>query len=62
MPAPCAFQVGDAVAMPVGGELRLLRIVQSLDGRFVCADSDPRRALLELTQERLSKGAERVRG
>lgn len=61
MPAPCDFQVGDAVALPVGGELRLVRIIHQADGRFVCADFDPRRALLDVTRERLEKGAERAR-
>lgn len=62
MPAPCDFQVGDAVALPVGGELRLVEVVTIVEGRLVCVDaSDRRRRVLHLTAEEASRRGEHTR-
>lgn len=56
------FRVGDALAIAVGGELRLVEVVTLVDGRLVCADAtDLRRRVVHLPVEEAARRAEKAR-
>lgn len=60
--APAPFRVGDALAIAVGGELRLVEVVTIVDGRLVCADAtDQRRRVLSVRVEDAERRAEKAR-
>lgn len=63
MDTPVAqFRVDDAVAMPVGGELRLLRVVADVGDRLALVDAtDMRRRIVYATPSELAQRAERAR-
>lgn len=53
--------VGDAVALPIGGELRLVRVVTALDGSLVLADEcDMRRRVVIRSRADVERYGERV--
>ena len=62
MSAPCAFEVGDAFALPVGGRLCLVRVVATLDGSVVLAnETDLRQRVVTLPTHQLEAHGERAR-
>lgn len=56
------FRVGDALAIAVGGELRLVEVVTIVEGRLVCADAtDQRRRVLHVSVVDAERRAEKAR-
>lgn len=60
--ATSPFRVGDALAIAVGGELRLVEVVTIVEGRLVCADAtDQRRRVLHVSVVDAERRAEKAR-
>jgi len=62
MTAQSGFVAGDAIALPVGGELRLMRVVTAIDNSLVLADeSDLRRRVVIMPRLEVEARGERAR-
>lgn len=57
-----ALRAGDAIALPVGGELRLMRVVTAIDQSLVLADeSDLRRRVVIMPRLEVEARGERAK-